>query len=109
MVEGGGEGAAVETEKDRGGGKQGDEAKDPSPLPPYRRADRPEEDHEAREGREEMEAEEEEERHEEEGDRDRETPRGAPVEVTCVGGDVPPPEENADPSVFIPESAHLLL
>ena len=45
---------------------------------------------------------------EEDRGRDRETPQGAPVEVTCGGEDVPPPEENADLQGFTPESAHLL-
>ena len=40
---------------------------------------------------------------------DRETPRGAPVEVPYVGGDATPPEENADLLGFTPEHAHLLL
>ena len=44
-----------------------------------------------------------------EGDRDGETPRGAPVEVIRVEGDVTPPEENADLPDFIPECAYLLL
>ena len=48
-------------------------------------------------------------RNEEEGDRDGEPPRGAPVEVARVGGDVPPPEENTDLPGFHPERAHLLL
>ena len=48
-------------------------------------------------------------RNEEEGDRDGETPRGAPVEVARVGGDVPPPEENTDLPGFLPERVHLLL
>ena len=34
---------------------------------------------------------------------------GAPVKVTCVGGDATPPEENVDLPGFIPECAHLLL
>ena len=46
---------------------------------------------------------------EEERDRYGETPQGDPVEVTCVGGDTTPPEENADLPGFSPESAHLLL
>ena len=40
---------------------------------------------------------------------DRDTPRGALVEVTCVGGDATPPEENTDLLGFHPERAHLLL
>ena len=40
---------------------------------------------------------------------DGETPRRAPVEVPCVGGDATPPEENADLLGFTPERAHLLL
>ena len=44
-----------------------------------------------------------------EGDRDRETPRGATVPVTRVGGDVTPPMENADLLGFTPERAHRLL
>ena len=40
---------------------------------------------------------------------DGETPRGAPVEVSCVGGDATPPEENANLLGFTPERAHLLL
>ena len=43
------------------------------------------------------------------GGRDGETPRGGPVEVTRVGGDATPPEENADLPGFTPERAHLLL
>ena len=46
---------------------------------------------------------------EEGGGRDGETPQGAPVEVTRVGGDATPPEENADLLGFHPERAHLLL
>ena len=42
-------------------------------------------------------------------ERDGDTPWGAPVKVTCVGGDAPPPEENSDLLGFTPESAHLLL
>ena len=42
-------------------------------------------------------------------ERDRDTPRGAPVEVVRVGGDVPPLEENGDHPEFTPERAHLLL
>ena len=52
---------------------------------------------------------EEDEGNDEEWDRDRWTSRGAPVEVVYVGGDVPPPEENADLPYFSPERAHLLL
>ena len=40
---------------------------------------------------------------------DGETPRGALVEVTRVGGDATPPEENSDLPGFTPERAHLLL
>ena len=43
-----------------------------------------------------MEAEEGEEGGEAEGDSDRDTPRGETVEVTCLGGGVPPLMENAD-------------
>ena len=43
-----------------------------------------------------------------EGDRNGETPRGAPVEVTRVGGNVPLPEENTDLPGFHPERVHLL-
>ena len=50
----------------------------------------------------ETEAEEDKERREAEGYRDRETPRGATVEVTCVGGDVPPLMENTDLPGFHP-------
>ena len=46
---------------------------------------------------------------EEEGDRDGENSRGALVEVTRGGGDMLPPEENADLLGFLPEQAHLLL
>ena len=45
----------------------------------------------------------------EEGYRDGDTPRGAPVEVVCVGGDSPPPEENADIMDFTSKLTHLLL
>ena len=51
--------------------------------------------------------EEDEEANEQEGYRYVETPRGALLEVTRVGGGVPPPEENADLPVFTPEHAHL--
>ena len=44
-----------------------------------------------------------------EGDIDGETQRGAPVEVSRVGGDIPPPEENSDLPGFHPQCAHLLL
>ena len=54
---------------------------------------------------EEQEPEGEDDRAEEDG----ETPRGAPVEVRCVGGGATPPEENADLLGFTPERAHLLL
>ena len=46
--------------------------------------------HEDMKGGEEMESEEDKEGGEAEGDRDRETPRGATVEVTRLGGDAPP-------------------
>ena len=80
-----------------------------TPPPPHRRAEHQEECHKASEGEEATEEEEDKEGREAEGDRDVDTPRGAPVEVTCVGGNVPPPEENADLPGFQPESAHLLL
>ena len=38
-----------------------------------------------------------------------ERPHGVPVEVTRVGGDATPPEENADLLGLTPECAHLLL
>ena len=44
-----------------------------------------------------MEAEEDEEGSEAERDRDRETPWGAMVEVTCVEGDTPPPDGKCRP------------
>ena len=56
-----------------------------------------------------MEVEQEPEGVEESEEEDGETPRGPPVEVTCVGGDATPPEENADLPGFTPERAHLLL
>ena len=40
---------------------------------------------------------------------DGEIPLGALVEVTRIGGDATPPEENADLPVFHSERAHLLL
>ena len=43
------------------------------------------------------------------GGEDGETPRGGPVEVTRVGRDATPPEENADLLGFHPELGHLLL
>ena len=43
------------------------------------------------------------------GFRDVDSPRGATVEVNCVGGGLPPLEENADLPDFTPEHAHLLL
>ena len=80
-----------------------------NPKTPWRRVDRPEECHEAREGGEEMEAEEEEERHKEEGDRDGDTPLGPPVKFIYVGGGMLPPRGKRRPSRIRPISAHLLL
>ena len=74
-----------------------------SRTPSRRREDR----QEAYESREETEVDEEEAN--EEGDRDKDTPRGAPVEVIRVGGRLSPSEENADLPDFTPECAHLLL
>ena len=74
---------------DRGskeGGSRGAKAQ----TPPCRRGGKRQERQEARESGVETEAEDKE-GEEEEGDREGETPRGAPVQVTCVGGDVPPP------------------
>ena len=76
---------------------------------PHRRVEHQEECHVAREGGEAPESKEDKEREETERDRAGETPQGAPVEVTCIGGDVPPPEENADLPGFQPEREHLLL
>ena len=90
---------------DERGGKQRDKATD---IPPRRRRDQRQERHEATGSGAETKTEEEAE-NEEEGDRDRETPRGALVEVVCVGGYVPPPEENMDLSDFALDCAHLLL
>ena len=85
-------------------GEGGSREKTPkTPPPPQRRALRLEEGHEAIEGGEEMEAEEEEERHEEEGYSDRETPRGAPVKVTRVGGGTPPPQRKTQTSQDSPK------
>ena len=52
---------------------------------------------------------EEEEEEEEERARDRDTPWGAPVEVTRVGGGATPRKEKADLPGLTPECAHLLL
>ena len=41
--------------------------------------------------------------------RDIDTPRAEPVELVCVGGDLPLLEENADNLDFTPERAHMLL
>ena len=46
---------------------------------------------------------------EEVGGGDGETPRAPLVEVTCVGRDATPPEENEDLLGFTPEHAHLVL
>ena len=70
--------------------------------PPRRRGKQTEERHKARQRRVDKESEEEEGGHEEEGVRDRETPRGAMVEVICVGGDAPPPEGKLGPPVIHP-------
>ena len=78
---------AAEAEEEVEGGTQGDVAKAP---PPHRRADQHKEGHKTTGSGEETEAEEEE-IQEEESDRDGEIPRGAPVEVTRVGGTCPPP------------------
>ena len=51
---------------------------------------------------------EEDEGQEMERDSNRETPRGAWVEVIRMGGGVPPLEENADHLEFTPECAHML-
>ena len=37
-----------------------------------------------------------------EGDRDEDNPREAPLEVICMGGSLPPPEENTDLPDFNP-------
>ena len=55
-----------------------------------------------------MEAEVEAEKEEEE-DRDGDTPRGAMVDVICVGGDMPPLGENTDLLEFTLDRVHLLL
>ena len=70
--------------------------------------DQRQEGYKATGSRAEMEAEEDD-NDEEEGNRDRDTPRGAPVEVIHVRGDVPPPEKNADLPEFTPGCVHLLL
>ena len=75
--------------------------------PPPRRQDQRQERHKSTKSGAETKAEEDEE-NEEEYDRDRETPRGLPVEVVCVGG-CASPEGNADLPDFTPERAHLLL
>ena len=59
-----------------------------------------------RESGEDTEAEEET-KNEEEGDRNGETPGGAPLEAIHKGGDMPPPEEDANLPGFTPERAHL--
>ena len=56
-----------------------------------------------------MEAEEDKEGRDAEWDRDGETPMGAMLEVTRMGGIVPFPEENADLPGFHQECVHLLL
>ena len=66
-------------------------------TPPCRISEHQEERHEARGGEEETEAEEDKEGSEVEGNRDRETPRGLPLEVTRVGGNVPPPRGKRRP------------
>ena len=82
----------------------------PSLSPPSHRRDKhPEELHKAREGGEETDEGGDKEGSEAEGDREGKTPRGAPLEVIHVGGNVPSPEENADLPGFHPERAHLLL
>ena len=75
--------------------------------PPTKKGNEQKDRQEATDSGAEMEADEDE-GNNEEGEMDRDTPRVAPVEVVCVGGDVPPPEENADLPDFIPERAHLL-
>ena len=78
--------------------------------PPRRGANRHRKGHEATEGEDETEEEEEEEVEDnEERDRDGETPRGDLVEVTRMGGDATPLEENTDLPGFTPERVHLLL
>ena len=108
------------TRRERGRGKEGKEDRGrrglhtttPPTPPPAEPPTRHREDHPAREGEEELEPEEtaEDPKEEEEGKgRDRETPRGSPVEVTCVGGGATPPEENKDLPGFHQERMHLLL
>ena len=91
---------------ERGGGNKRETHNTPPPPTPRRSSRR-------REGQPAGDREEEEEQEtdwtEEGEDEDRDTPRGAPVEFTCVGGDVTPPEENSDLPVFHSELAHLLL
>ena len=71
--------------------------------PPQRRKDR----QEAAESGDKTEAEEE--KLTEEGNRDGETPRGAPVQAIRVGIYLPYPEKNADLPEFTLEHVHLLL
>ena len=70
-------------------GKTGERSHIPPP-PPQRRREQSQERHKARENGAETEAEKDKAEEEKEGDREGETPRGAPVEVNCVGGTCPP-------------------
>ena len=105
-VDTGGEGEETDTGREGGEGKES-ATEDTPPLLPCRRASRQRDEHPARE-REETAAEEE--TVEEEGDeeeekaRDRETPRGDPVEVTCMGGDATPPQRKTRTSRDSPQN-----
>ena len=74
--------AEVETE----GGTQGEEASGP---PPPRRQDQRQESHKSTKSGAEMEEKKDEE-NDDQGDRERETPREAKVEITTWGGNCPP-------------------
>ena len=86
----------------REGGWGKDRSSHDTTPPTCRRGSRHREGQPARVEREDLAEEQEPEGAEEGEDEDGETPRGAPVEVTRVGGDATPPEENADLLGFHP-------
>ena len=91
-------------EVEAGGGTEGDEAEGP----PRRRQNKQKDCQELSESRSETETEEDE-GNDEEGDRNGEIPRGEPVDVVRLRGDVHPSEENVDLPDFTSERAHLVL
>ena len=102
-----GEGKGKGRDGEGGGGKE--RAAHDTPSPTHRSRSRHREGKSASAEREEPAEEQDPKGAEEEEEEDGETPRGAPVEVTCVGGGATSLEENVDLLGFHPDRAHLLL